>query len=97
LKNIIYFISLKVTYQILNMPYISIIDILRIIIEIIGIITILKFIRRIQLIVINYIKERFNCIKLTIQTIYNKIVFLINLPNIMFNIIAFIYLTKFFK
>ena len=64
------------------MLYISIIDILRIIIEIIGFITIVKFIRRMQVVLINYIKERFYCIKLTIQSTYNKIEFLINLPNI---------------
>ena len=60
------------------MLYISIIDILRIIIEIIGFITIVKFIRRMQVVLINYIKEQFNCIKLTIKTTYNKIEFLIN-------------------
>jgi len=73
------------------MSYISILDILRfdilriiilrIVIDIIGFITIIKFIRRMQIVLINYIKERFKCIKLMIQTTYNKIQVLIDLPT----------------
>jgi len=66
------------------MSYISIIYILRIIIEIIGLITIIKFIRRMQIESLNYIKKRFNCIKLKTKKTYSKIQFLINLPNIIF-------------
>jgi len=66
------------------MSYMSIIYILRIIIEIIGLITIIKFIRRMQIESLNYIKKRFNCIKLKTKKTYSKIQFLINLPNIIF-------------
>jgi hypothetical protein len=58
-------------------------DILRIVIDIIGFITIIKFIRRMQIVLINYIKERFKCIKLMMQTTYNKIQVLIDLPTTM--------------
>jgi hypothetical protein len=66
------------------MSYMSIIYILRIIIEIIGLITIIKFIRRMQIESLNYIKKRLNCIKLKTKKTYAKIQFLFNLPNIIF-------------